>query len=97
MARDLRYPHAETLERLQRGQGLWPSCADGARVALDVAGFGRDPRLFPGPTRPSGGEVPPTRARGYGVIQDPQVGNPRRSIGSTTTEAEVDSETHVTY
>ena len=65
MARDLRYPHAETLERLQRGQGL-AVFADGARVALDVAGLGRDPRRFPGPTRPSGGEVPPREPGGMG-------------------------------
>ena len=65
MARDLRYPHPATLERLQRGQGL-AVFADGARVALDVAGFGRDPRLFSGPTRPSGGEVPPREPGGMG-------------------------------
>ena len=58
MACDLRYPHPETLERLQRGQGL-AVFSDGARVALDVAGLGLDQRLFQGLRRPSDGDVPP--------------------------------------
>ncbi len=65
MACDLRYPHPETLELLQRGQGL-AVVADGARVALDLAGHGLDSCLFPGPTRPGAGDVPPREPGGMG-------------------------------
>ena len=69
---DVRYPEHLALECLQRGQGL-AVLADGAQVALDLAGVGLDPRPWQDPigpngdqTKPSGNDVLPREPEGTG-------------------------------
>ncbi len=62
---DVRYPDHLALERLQRGQGL-VVLADGARVAVDLAGVDLDPCPWQDQTKPSGNDVFPREPKGTG-------------------------------